>query len=506
MQRLPGAFVSLLEASSKQKNFLRILALLLVTCLCALFSACTSCGGPGNPVTGGKDGTDGAEQSETAISVQGYGDHPVITVSYNDSTGNAGKIVYTSTQRTVYSGASLMGWSYSTDDGGHWTYGGKVVPGADWPVLWGDPAITSSKTNQSVVFLSNLAVPSSKYPGSGGIIATKSSNGFYTAIGGACIARSLDYGKSFAMYQCIHRDSFDFYDGGNMVAGPNGDIYAGYVDVSTSQIDIWHTPDLNGTFTLMPNPFPGIAAVNHARLRTWLDGTLYVATLSSAGQVVINRFSNGNWGTPRAACQNVPAYPLITLSDRTLRTGPQFSFDVGSPSINGNDEVRVVCTTRDSQTGRLFIETSFCPLTLSSGCLDAPGWSTSTANSSGYRGDQFNPLVRAFPGFFSIPPIWKVTFLSRENDPGGNTVSGQEGNLAVLPDSRRVFLEFDLVTGQAICPDNRGYWGDYDDLQISGFSGGNTQFIRAETDSSSGCTKRWDTNSEQVHVSSATTD
>jgi hypothetical protein len=225
-----------------------------------------------------------------------------------------------------------------------------------------------------------------------------------------------------------------------------------------------------------------------------------------AGDVVINRFSAGNWGTPRAACQNVQYYPLITMSDRTLRTGPQFSFDVGSPSINGNDEVRVVCTTQDAQTGRLYLETSFCPLDLSSGCLNAPGWSTSTANSSGYRGDQFNPVIRAFPGFFGIPPIWKVTFLSRENDPGGNTISVQEGNLAVLPNTKRVFLEFDLVNGQTICPDNRGYWGDYDDLQLYGFSGGNSQFIRAETDSTAGCTKRWDTNSEQVHVSSATTD
>jgi hypothetical protein len=224
------------------------------------------------------------------------------------------------------------------------------------------------------------------------------------------------------------------------------------------------------------------------------------------GDVVINRFANGGWGTPRAACHNVQWYPLITLSDRTFRTGPQFSFDVGAPSINGNDEVRVVCTTQDPQSGRLFLEASFCPLNLSSGCLDAPGWSTSTTNSSGYRGDQFNPLVKAFPGFITIAPIWKVTFLSRENDPSGNTVSVQQGNLAVLPNSQRVFLEFDLVDKQTICPDNRGYWGDYDDLQIYGFDGGYTHLIRSETDSTAGCTKRWDTNSEQVHVSSATTD
>jgi hypothetical protein len=482
--------------------------MVLVALSCGVHVACTSCGGPGTPVTGGQGQTGGAEQSETAISVQGYGNNHVITVTYNDGTGNGGKIVYTPTQRTVYAGASLLGWSYSTDDGGHWTYGGKVTPGSDWPILWGDPAITASKTNPAVVFISNLAVPASKYPGPGGIVSTQSSNGFYSAIGGACIARSTDFGKSFTSYQCVNRPSYDFYDGGHMAAGPNGDIYAAYIDIISDEVDIWHSPNENGTFSVMPNPFPGIAPTTHPRLRVWLDGTLYAAVRSSSGDVVINRFVNGNWGTPQAACRNVEQYPSITLSDRTLRTGPQFSFDVGSPTIIGNDEVRFVCTTRDPQTNRLFLEASFCPLDLSSGCLDAPGWSTSTQNSSGYVGDQFNPLIQAFPGFISIPPIWKVSFLSREDDPNGNKVGVQEGNLAVLPGpgKQRVFLEFDLVTAQTICPDLRGYWGDYDDLRIYGFSGSETQLIRTETDSSAGCTTRWATTSEQVHVSSATTD
>jgi len=508
MRRFLGAIWHLLQGTIKLKRAQRTLGLAVVALFCGVHIGCTSCGGPGTPVTGGQDQTGGAEQSETAISVQGYGDSRVITVTYNDATGNAGKIVYTATQRTVYAGASLMGWSYSTDHGVHWTYGGKVTPGSDWPILWGDPAITPSQTNQAIVFLSNLAVPASKYPGAGGIVATKTSNGFYTAIGGACIARSTDYGKSFTSYQCVHRPSYDFYDGGNMASGPYGDIYAGYVDINNGKVDIWRSPTDSGTFAMMADPFSGIAAVTHPRLRVWNDGTLYAAVRSSNGDVVINRFASGNWGLPKAACHNTEQYPVVTLSDRTLRTGPQFSFDVGAASIIGNDEVRVVCTTRDPQTHRLFLEASFCPLDLSTGCQDAPGWATSTSNSSGYDGDQFNPLVEAFPGFFGIPPIWKVSFLSREDDPHGNKVGVQQGNLAVLPTpgKQRVFLEFDLVTAQTICPDNRGYWGDYDDLRIYGISGDETQLIRSETDSSAGCTKQWDTNSEQVHVSSAQTD
>lgn len=509
MRPFRGALSRCLQETIKLKYVERTLALSLVALFCGVYVACTSCGGPGTPVTGGQGPTGGGnDQSETAISAQGYGNNQVITVTYNDETGNAGKIVYTPTQRTVYAGASLMGWSYSTDSGGHWTYGGKVTPGADWPILWGDPAITASKTNQAIVFLSNLAVPVGKYPGPGGIIATKFSNGLANAIGGACIARSTDFGKSFTSYQCVHEPSYDFYDGGNMASGPYGDIYAAYIDITSGQVDIWRSPNDSGTFSLMSNAFLGISPTTHPRLRAWTDGTLYAAVRSSNGDVVINRFVNGNWGSPKAACHNVEQYPGIALSDRTLRTGPQFSFDVGAASIIGNDEVRVVCTTRDAQTNRLFLEASFCPLDLATGCLDAPGWATSTQNSSGYTGDQFNPLIQAFPGFFSIPPIWKVSFLSREDDPTGNKVGVQQGNLAVLPapGMQRIFLEFDLVTAQTICPDNRGYWGDYDDLRIYGFSGGDTQLIRTETDSSAGCTKRWDTNSEQVHVSSATTD
>ena len=97
-----GALSCFLVNTIKIKCLERTLALTLVALLCAVYVACTSCGGPGTPVTGGPGPTSGAnDQSETAISVQGYG-RQVITVTYNDGTGNDGKIVYTPTQRTVF--------------------------------------------------------------------------------------------------------------------------------------------------------------------------------------------------------------------------------------------------------------------------------------------------------------------------------------------------------------------------------------------------------------------
>lgn len=393
------------------------------------------------------------------------------------------------------------------------------MPPSNWAILWGDPSITASRVRPNYVFVSNLAVPTQNYPGPGGILTTiANGNGpMYNAIGGACIARSTDYGKTFNPWQCVNRPTFDFYDGSSMAAGPNGDIYAAYAhpDAATGQMDIWHSPDENGTLTMLPDPFPEIPAAHHPLLRVSPDGALYVVTVayrSNIYQGIINRFLNGQWGTPRAACNNVTFDPPIQLSDRTLAGGPQISFDVGAPSIIGNDEVRVVCTAQDPQTNRFYLRTSYCPLDLSSDCQDAPGWSTSTENSPGFRGDQFNPLIVAVPAIPLVtPPQWKVTYLSREYDPQGNTVSVQEANLGVLSTQNgpeRLFFEYDLVPNQLVCPDNGGYWGDYDGITYT-FSSPSPGlpprplFIRAETDSTAGCTKRWDITSEQVHVSSS---
>ena len=57
-----------------------------------------------------------------------------------------------------------------------------------------------------------------------------------------------------------------------------GEIFAGFMDYTTGQIDVYRSPDANGTFKLLPNPFPNIDIYNHARLRVDLaTGALYVA-------------------------------------------------------------------------------------------------------------------------------------------------------------------------------------------------------------------------------------
>jgi hypothetical protein len=437
-------------------------------------------------------------QSETAVNVSNTGGKQIITVTYNDDTDTAGKIDYTSTTRTVHSGATLLGWSYSVDGGTTWKYGGSASPPANWGVLWGDPAITSDFADQRYVFISNLAVPKSKMPASG-----KIDGGLNAFIGGACVFRSEDGGITFKFHQCVTNNS-DFYDGGSMAAAGSATdrrVFASFVDVDKHQIDVWASPDDTGTFKLIANPFPGMQMFSHPRLRFDRgSGALYVAALDSDGQVWMNRFAGG-WGKPVVASLPTAGNPEITLGDRTLRTAYQFSFDVGAASQNGGDEVRVVYTVQDQKSKKLYIRGSYCPLTLKV-CKDAPEWGTTPGNLS-IKGQQFNPRVRAFAGFLTLEPEWKVAYMSTDDDPGGNTVSFKQGNLVVLPAGQRVFVPFNLVKGQTICPDLRGYWGDYDELQFAGFDPDSVapKFVLAHSDSTKGCPSRWEYTSNHLHVS-----
>lgn len=464
----------------------------------------TGCASAGVPVTGlPKQGTTQSfDQSETAVNVSNFAAKSVITVTSNDGTDTGSTILYTSSTRQTLKGASLLGWSYSNDNGATWTFGGKLAPPSGWSVLWGDPAITRSHLDQRYVFISNLAVPDSKFP-TGGI------NGALNAyLGGACIARSTNGGVSFQNYKCLSLESH-FYDGGSMAAGSDGSIYAAYVDVNDNRIDVWRSPGIDGTFTRMARPFPNTTIYSHPRLRFDLDsGNLYVAAQRSDGYVLITRFHGGAWQAPVGASA-LPAaiYPAIDLSDRDLRTGPQFSFDIGAESLDGDDNrghdaVRLLYTAFDGKEKRYYVRGTFCERDLSV-CKDAPEWGTTPGNLS-LTGDQFNPVIRAFPGFIGLPPIWKATYLSRQRDPKGNTVSIEQGNLIRLPNGSRILLPFKLVDSHLVCPDNRGYWGDYDDLQLSGFDGVNAVFIRTFSDSSQGCPQRWEYTSHHVHVSAVT--
>lgn len=498
------------HGSSRMTLFAR--TLIALTATAALSGGCASVA----TVTGQTDATSDAMQSETSATASYSGEYRLV-VSFNDETGNDGKVIYTQNTRKILNGASLMGWSYSSDKGRHWTYGGKMAPPAGWSALWGDPAMTTSGAGSNVVFMSNLAIPDSKFP-SGGIdgYVTYGSKGSY--IGGACIARSTNGGVSFQNYQCIANKEADagdpdavkghFYDGGSMASTPSGEVFAAYVDITKSRIDVWRAPKHDGVFERIADPFPGLVAATHPRLRATQEGWLYAATTIVDGSgylVFVNRYRNGQWGKAVQASEYAVSYPLVTLGTSvqgnplTIRTGPQFSFDIGAVSEGGNDAVRFLYTRR-SGSGRLFVEGSACPFDLAQ-CFPVPQWKAGPSSAEATPYDAFNPSVAAWRGFIGLPPHWTSSFYSRYGQSVAK-VSLARMNLAYV-NGNPLGIPVDLAKDISVCSDTRGYWGDYDDMLHAGFDDTTPVFIRfTSTDLGKGCNKRWTFVAGHQHVQS----
>jgi hypothetical protein len=436
---------------------------------------------------------DSHEQSETAASIQTYSNSSVYTVAFNDNYASDGGITYTDTTRQVAAGASLMGWAYSTDEGQHWTRGHISSPPDGIAVLWGDPAITSSRARQQYVFLSNLMVPDSKFPFSQGYISGEVDD----YIGGACIARSTDSGKNFAVSasDCISNNN-NFYDGGSMESDSNGAIYAAFVNWDTRQIEVWSAPNETASFSPIGMPFPGQTIASHPRLKyDTIGGNLYVGALDSSGNMWLSMYTGGSsWTSPYQFANGVPIYPIIGLSDRTIRTGPQFTFGISTATPGYNDEIHG-CVTQAKGGGQYGIRCSYASKSLT-GDSKADAWSTMNL-----PGSQFNPVVAEAPYFFGLFQVWKASWTSNENDPNGNTVTIMAGSLV-----HDAWNPVAITGSQVPSPDKRGYWGDYDALNAAYVdSSGTPYFIRFFTDSTASfgsSTFSWEYLAGPQHVSS----
>lgn len=479
-------------------------------------------------VTGGDVATQAAGQSETDATTTFHAGIHRIAVAYNDETANQGTIQYDPSNRKVLRGASLMGWSYSEDYGATWKYGGKLMPPSGWAALWGDPAITTSRANYGIVFMSNLAFPDSKFPAGGvsGDVYSLVGGVYHTSLGGACIARSTNGGVTFQHYQCVaNTDSIPgypdatkghFYDGGSMASSSQGEVYAAFLDVNTSQIDIWRSPDGNQPFTKLPPPFPGFYVGSHPRIRVGPDNTLFVMAVVN-GRVqgrdtnilAAKRYRDEKWSVTTFVVSGVELYPTVDFGNAVLgaplqvRTGPQFSFDIGTSSADRDDSIRFMVTQRNERDW-LYIRGGICDYALKS-CGWYEGWTfgaSRVTERDTQRLDVFNPNVSAFPGFFGIAPRWQGAFLTRYGN-STSTLNLTRATLGYLPgDPFSVPFSFpvDIARDAPVCSDLRGYWGDYDGFLPIQVDGDRIRFMRFMTDSSRGCVKRWKYIGERQHV------
>jgi hypothetical protein len=177
---------------------------------------------------------------------------------------------------------------------------------------------------------------------------------------------------------------------------------------------------------------------------------------------------------------------MVQGAELSIRTGPQFGFDIGSASPGGADAIRLLYTQR-AQHGHLSLGATACTADLSS-CSNVPGWGFQGSGPGGAVVDTYNPDVAAWRSFIGYPATWQSSW----NYHYGNTnfINVSRATLGYL-NGTAFILPIDILNNAPVCPDQRGYWGDYDAFLLTGLQNGSTNWMRFSTDSSAGCTQRW---------------
>jgi len=438
-------------------------------------------------------------QSETTTTASYESGNTVVTTAYNDESQFHGFEFLSDGTRRTHLGATMMGWAWSQGnphtgadyDGAFntWTKGHIAGPPPGWALLWGDPALTTSRSNQARVFLSNLAVPASRFPAIGYFDGAISQS----LLGGACIARSSDSGKTFtvASADCLSNGG-DFYDGGQLTSDDNGVIYAAYWNVTTGNIDVWRAPSDTAGFSLLGgNPFPGIGITEHPVIKAdaW-SNDLYILGMSNTN-LWLNHFNGSSWASPilltTAALSSAP----FTVAGKTLRTAQQFDFDIAPPWVNGLPELRF-CHTYIKASGHYgikcgWVHTHPWPGEPADGSVR--GWD-STWTTENETGDQVNPDVAAVAGnnTNNEPPDWRATWYDTQSDSEWDPPNLPDGSVVhVVGGFMRpgLFILSELTHGQVPCA-AVDYWGDYDALHFVGFdTNGHAHYLKTFSDSTS---------------------
>jgi hypothetical protein len=389
-------------------------------------------------------------------------------------------------------------------------------------------------------------------------------------LGGACIARSTDGGQTFSIVGCV-RDTRavaspiqtpniasslafgHFYDGSSMAVTKTSSggfsAFAAFIDTDTNREAIFSMSDITSNAA---NPFQADNTVM-GNIGALPDDSLgeietHVRLLAS-GTDLWKMSANFRDLSPTTAQSSdgrtslVPAHLKINLRDRsggpiglaedavigesvdlgpgangtelTMRTGPQFAFDVGVNEVNA-PELRFVYMAADVPATpglpatNFHLQGGFCTLQSpqNPSCQIVKEWRTAS----------FSNAMALFPAIkFGTPagsssPVWKVTFQHR-NPQNPSQIAIGEANLVrpSLVSQSWTFSKAGLVLQQLTpfqtpCPDVRsstavpgeGYWGDYDYMTFDATSG---NFVRSFTDSTLGCDSRLPLMSHNVHVS-----
>jgi hypothetical protein len=205
-----------------------------------------------------------------------------------------------------------------------------------------------------------------------------------------------------------------------------------------------------------------------------------------------NRFHDGRW-EDRQLVTSVAVYPDVDLGSSvlgtklTIRTGPQYSFAIGTRSAERDDSIRFLATQKNVN-GWLYVRGGICDYQLKQ-CYWYENWTfgVSRINRESQRMDVFNPNVSAF-SFFGMDPRWQASFLTRYGN-STTAINLTRANLGYV-NGAPFSIPVDIATNNAVCSDQRGYWGDYDAFLPIQVETDRIRFMRFMTDSSSGCVNR----------------
>jgi hypothetical protein len=376
---------------------------------------------------------------------------------------------------------------------------GRVRPPAEWSAIWGDPSITRNRADPNIMYISNLAIPTNKFPDDPNLPFSQDfiegavnpaglpANYCGAYLGGGCIARSTNSGQSFSLptASCVRRISTacpfgSFYDGSDLETSPEGRVYAAFNDVFRSKIDVYMATTPTGAFSRITDP-PGFSSL-HPRIK-YGPGGLYLM-VQDGSSLKLMRYGGGSsftgtWTTPVTVTTGITVADVV-LSDRRLRLGPQFDLDIGLKEGSNEVQLRTAYTVLDAN-GKHRVRASRCTTGATITCTQPGAWRTDSA-----AGEQWGPAIAAGFRFTGGAQYWGLSWYDRRNSASGNQVEMWRGVAAITTTGSSSFTQTRQETAQVPCPDSRGYWGDYDDM-AAGYFG---SVFRGFTDSTHGTCSR----------------
>jgi hypothetical protein len=408
--------------------------------------------------------TDTSGQSHTLVTANA--DHADKIIYSDGGTPNS----ISDDTRTVLLGASMMAIWHRFGLSGSFTHTRLLPP--DGGALWGDPSIDSFGP---YVVATSLRIPIGWYPSNGADLVPIVNTGGESMepyLGGACIARSSDYGQTWRLTldDCVN-DNGHFYDGATSMVTSQGKLLAAFYDVDASQIDVWRTDGPTSSIYMTPDPFPGKVMTGHPRIENLNNP--YLMAVDTSNRLWLTRYVSKEWTTPILVASGLSTGGSVTLpSGVKLRRNSGFEFTVYHSPFDGSPQIAFVITTRLAN-GITVLKSGGCNASSGTWACNLIAGAESNPNVS-----CFHPAIET--GWYSpapgvSTPSVKITYQR------ANSTSGQ----VALYASPANFSSSTRITGwQTPCPDLRGYWGDYDSMAV----GPDGNFHRVFSDSTDSTT------------------